>query len=250
MAGGPSASRSLTALALALALASCSTTLRSGMREHEADALILALDEAAIAATKERGRGPSTFQVRVARADLASGLRVLQSQGLLAPGQPSFADVLGDPALVPTPVEERDRRALALAGELARTIEQLPGVARARVHLSPPEPRPALDAPPAAWRASIVVQRRAGQPAVDDGALRSLMQGAVHPLPAANVAILQTEAVAARRAVWTRLGPFTVAERDAPALRALLAGALALSALSALLSIAVVAARRRVRGAG
>ena len=246
-------SRGLTAprclAALALALAACSSTVRSGLREPEADALILALDEAAIGATKERGRGASTFDVEVPRADLAAALRALESHGRLEPAQPGFSEVLGPPALVPTPSEERDRRALALAGELAQTIEQLPGVARARVHLAPPAARPALDAPPGTWRAALVVQRRAGQPALDEGALRSVLQGALDPLPAANVAIVQTEAAAPRRGEWTRLGPFTVAQRDAPALRATLAGALALSALSALLAITVVA-RRRVGSTG
>lgn len=236
--------RALRAAALALALCACSAAVRSGVREHEADALILLLDEAAIAATKERAQRPSTFEVHVPRADLASALRALRSHGRLDPDQPGFADVLGEPPLVPTPAEERDRRAIALAGELARTIEQLPGVARARVHLSPPSPRPALDAPPATWRASVVVQRRAGRPALDEASLRSLLQGAVDPLPATQIAIVQTEADAARQPEWARLGPFTVAKRDLPALRATLAGALALNVLSALLLVAILARKR------
>jgi type III secretory pathway lipoprotein EscJ len=238
--------RALRAAALALALCACSAAVRSGVREHEADAMILLLDEAAIAATKERGQRPSTFEVHVPRADLPRALHALRSQGQLNPVQPGFADVLGVPPLVPTPTEERDRRALALAGELARTIEQLSGVTRARVHLSPP-PRTALDAPPATWRASVVVQRRAGQPALDEASLRSLVQGAVDPLPAIQIAIVQTEADAVRQPEWARLGPFTVAKRDAPALRATLAGTLALNVLSSLLLIAILA-RKRARG--
>ena len=101
-----------------------------------------------------------------------------------------------------------------------------------------------LDAPPETWRASVVVQRRAGHPALDEGPVRALLQGALAPLPDASIAVIQTQAPAPRLAQWARLGPFTVAKRDAPALRATLAGALALSMLSALLSIAAMVRKR------
>lgn len=229
--------------ALAFVLGACTGALRSGLSELEADALVLALDDHAIAATKEPSRGRATFEVRVARGELPAALRVLESRGQLAHRQPDMDAVYGSPSLVPTPLEEATRRAAALAGELARTLEALPGVARARVHLTPPAPRAALDAPAETWRASVLVQRAAGEGPLDEAALRALLGGAVAPLPAEHIAIVQRESRAPRPAAWARVGPFTVAQRDAPRLRAALAGALALNALLAALLIALVARR-------
>src|SRR5689334_13907085 len=222
MARGRLARRVLGVLVLLACGASsaCSDVVRSGLSEREADALLLALDDGAIGASKERGRGSGGYEVRVARSDLLRALRIARDGGALQPAPPAFADVYGEPPLVPTPDEERDRRAFATGGELARSIEALPGVLHARVHLTPPEPRAALDAAPQAWRASLLVQRRAGAPQVDEGALRALVAGAVDPLPPERVAIVQTELAAPRAPEHARIGPFTVAKRDAPALRA------------------------------
>jgi type III secretion protein J len=223
--------------------------VRSSLSEHEADALVLALDESAIAANKERARGSDRYEVHVARAELSRALRVARDSGALQPQQPASADLYAEPPLVPTPAEERSRQAAATAGELARSLEALPGVLHARVHLTPPEPRAALDAPHGAFRAALLVQRRAGAPAIDEGALRALLEGAVAPLPAENVSIVQTELASPRPVEHARIGPFTVAKRDAPLLRATLAGALALNALLAIGLIAVVARRRAPKDA-
>lgn len=253
MARGPKRAQAkcIGQLWLALAccvLAACSAVVRSGMSEHQADALLLALDDNAIAAGKERARGRSGYEVHVARAELTRALRIARDTGALHAQQPAFADLYAEPALVPTPAEERARQAAATAGELARSFEALPGVLHARVHLTPPEPRAVLDAPHGAFRASLLVQRRAGAPAIDEGALRALLLGAVAPLPAENVSIVQTELASPRRVEHARIGPFTVAKRDAPLLRATLATALALNTLLAIILIAVVA-RRRAREA-
>lgn len=232
-------------LALAcFAFSACDAVVRSGMSEHEADALLLMLDDHAIAASKERARGRGGYEVHVARAELTSALRIARAGGALQPQQPAFADLYAEPALVPTPEEERIRQAEATAGELARSVKALPGVLHARVHLTPPQLRAALDAPHGAFRASLLVQRRAGAPAIDEAALRALLAGAVTQLPADNVLIVQTELASPRSVEHARVGPFTIAKRDAPLLRATLATALALNALLAILLVAVVARRR------
>jgi type III secretion protein J len=235
--------RALFALACC-ALTACSAVVRSGLGEHEADALLLALDDNAIGASKERARGGGGYEVRVARAELSRALRIARDSGALQPPQPAFADLYAEPALVPTPAEERRREAAATAGELARSVEALSGVLHARVHLTPPELRAALDAPHGAFHASLLVQRRVGAPLVDEGSLRALLAGAVAPLPPENVSIVQAELASPRRIEHARIGPFTVAKRDAPLLRATLAGALALNVLLAVMLITVVARRR------
>lgn len=234
----------LIAVLLCGSLAGCTSVVRSGLSEQEAAALLLALDDSTIAASVERAGARGSYEVRVPRADLTRALRVVRASGALQAAQPAFDDVYEEPALVATPAEERARHAFATAGELARSIEALPNVRRARVHLTPPEPRPALDAPPGTWRAALLVQRDAGSPPIDEGALRTLLQGAVAELPSSAVAIVQSELARPRPIEHTRIGPFTVAKRDAPFLRAALAGALALNALLAILLIVVVARRR------
>ena len=249
MRRGPGATPARRQLALAALLATllsgCTSVVRSGLSEREADAMVLALDDHAIAGTKERGRGSGVFELHVARGEVTEALRVLRAAGELQADQPSFAEVYGDVPLVPTPSEEQSRHAFAIAGELARSIEQLDGVTHARVHLSPPEPRLALDAPAGTWRASIIVQSRAGHAPIDEASLRELLRGAVTPLPADRIAILQAQVGAPRRAEWARIGPFTVSKRDAPRLRAAFGGALLLNGLLALMLIVIVARKRR-----
>lgn len=229
-------------------LAACTSVVRSGLSEPEADALVLALDDQAIAASKERGTGRAGHEVHVPRADLTRALHVARDSGALAAAQPAFDDIYGDPPLVTTPSEERARQAFATAGELARSLEAFPNVVRARVHLTPPEARSRLDAPLESFRAALLIQRRAGTPALDEQAVVSLVRGAVGDLPDDNVAIVQRELAPPPRAEHARIGPFTVAKRDAPLLRATLAGALALNTLLAILLVVVVA-RRRARPA-
>jgi type III secretory pathway lipoprotein EscJ len=236
--------RVLITLLSCASLAACTSVVRSGLSEQEAGALLLALDDHAIAASIEESGARARYEVRVPRAELTRALRVAREGGALRPAQPAFEDVYDEPALVATPAEERARHAFATSGELARSIEALPGVRQARVHLTPPEPRPALDSAPGRWRAALLVQRSAGTPPIDEHAILSLLHGAVAELPESNVAIVQSELSPPRRAEHARIGPFTVAKRDAPLLRAALAGTLALNALLAIMLIVVVARRR------
>jgi type III secretory pathway lipoprotein EscJ len=239
--------RGLFALVLCGLLAGCTSVVRSGLSEDRASALLLALDDHAIAASVAKSGPRGSYEVRVPRGELAAALRIARDDGALGVAQPAFADVYAEPPLLPTPAEERARQAFATAGELARSIQALPDVRRARVHLTPPEPRPALDAARGAWRASMLVQRAAGTPPIDEGALRRLLHGAVAELAAADIAIVQSELAPAKRPEHARIGPFTVAKRDAPLLRATLAGALALNTLLGV-TLIVVVARRRSRG--
>jgi type III secretory pathway lipoprotein EscJ len=225
-------------------LAGCTSVVRSGLSEQEAGALLLALDDDTIAASVKKAGARGTYEVRVPRADLTRALRVVRASGSLTAAQPAFEAVYAEPALVATPAEERARHAFATAGELARSIEALPNVRRARVHLTAPEPRAALDAASGTWRASLLVQREGGTPPIDESALRALLQGAVADLPASAVTVVQSELARPRQLEHTRIGPFTVAKRDAPFLRATLAGTLALNALLAMLLILVVGRRR------
>jgi type III secretory pathway lipoprotein EscJ len=205
---------------------------------------VLTLDDGAIAATKERIPGTSHFEVRVSRLEATQALRVLRANGALQKPQPGFADLYPEPSLVPTPDEERARLALATAGEIARSLERLPDVLRARVHMSSPQVATALDAPVHTARVAAVIERRAGAPAIDETATRKLVAAALDDLAPEQVTVLQVEAPARGPRSVTRIGPFTVAASSAPQLRGVLAGAFALNALLALVVMVLIARRR------
>lgn len=238
--------RSLGRVAVIVTLwgCACSTPIRTALSEHEADALVLALDEGAIAATKERVPGTSRFEVHVSQLEATQALRVMRASGALEKPQQGFADLYPEPSLVPTPSEERGRIALATAGEIASSLERFPNALRARVHVSVPRPAATLDAPQPTWRASVMLERKAGTPAIDEGAIRALVAGGLEHIAPEHVHVVQVEAVARGARSVTRIGPFTVAASSAPQLRGVLAVALALNAMLALAVIVLIARKR------
>src|SRR5262245_27574424 len=107
----------------------CETTLREGLRERDAEKLVLALDRHAIGAEKHAdASGPQSgrYRVMVEASDVTRALRVLEAERLLAPEPPGFEELYREQGLVSTPEEERARALAATAGELARSCERLP----------------------------------------------------------------------------------------------------------------------------
>lgn len=220
------------ALPLALALSGCGAELASELDEGQADEVVLALDEAGIGARKEpsaaaaRGR----FRVSVSRDELAPALGVLRDRQLPRERPPGFAELFADRGLVPSASDERARYAAATAGELARSLESIDGVDRARVHLGLVDRAArALDSPAPRARASVLLEHRPDL-ALDDGAVRALVAGAVPELSAEDVAVVRAP-LRARRPHEPRLvtlGPITVTRGTASALKLLLGASLAL----------------------
>src|SRR4029079_3536639 len=108
--------------------------------ERAANESIGALEHAGIGTEKvaEEGGGggtAATFTVRVARPEAARALELLRSLGLPRDRRHGFAEVYGQPSLIPTASEERARYLEALGGEIERTLETADGVVSARVHL-------------------------------------------------------------------------------------------------------------------
>jgi len=240
--------RSVLAALLALGLCACRSPLRGGLSEEQASEIIVALDAAAIAASKtpERGASSNSFVVEVDRSDITRALHVLHDQKLPRAVEPGFEEFYSEPSLVPTPHDERTRSAAAMAGELGRSLRRLDGVLDARVHIALPDSMRPLDGAAAAARASVLIQRSSGSSPVDEAAVRSLVAGAVEGLDPGHVTVVQ--AVVARQSpavrAFVRVGPATVTSESAPALRALLAGAFVLDLLMAL---ALIWAWRRRR---
>jgi type III secretion protein J len=212
-------------------LAACTTTLEQGLDEPQADAIVAALGEHGIGATKEADRGGGGFRVIVGESDVAVSLAVLRDEGLPRADTPGMAETFAEPSLVPTAGEERARTSAALAADLARSIEAMPGVHDARVHVGMPDPSVVpMDARGETPVASVLV-RRESRASVDEAGVRALVAGAVPGLTAERVTVVVTErpADAADAPGPVAVGPFYVTAGSAPALRLALAALLAMN---------------------
>ncbi|MBX3250036.1 MAG: secretion protein [Myxococcales bacterium] len=232
------------ALALTAALG-CEATLEAGLSEGEANQMIVALHAQGVGATKESEGPEGRYRVRVTNDDVARALDVLRDEGLPRRDAPGFAEVFGQPGLVPTATEERARYVAALGGELSRTIAAFDGVVEARVHVAVPERRRlALDEAPPTPRASVFVRHRAEPP--DEAAIRALVAGAVEGLAedAVTVVVQRTSQPATPAdAGLAQLGPIAVSRGSATILKAVLGAAFLLHLVLA--AALVIAWRRR-----
>jgi len=234
-------------------LMGCQATLREGLSEEQANQIAVALDEAGIASTKEgarAGQQPSSFGVRVAHDDVGRALRALEHAEVPRSEPSGFDALLAEPGLLMTPREERARWAAATSGELARSLERLPGIVDARVHLALAEAPLALDQPPAPHKASVLLRRRAQAAQLSEAQVRALVAGGVEGLAPDQVSVIQSSLPAGPRATprLVRVGPIEVTSRSVGALRAVLGTALSLDLVLAGALIALVH-RRRVRTA-
>lgn len=243
---GVARSTHLLIVASCIGCLGCDTPLRSNLTEHDADALIVLLDSAAISASKQLDPATRRYRIEVSTLEVGAALRALEANGELRRKDPTIAELYGQASLVPTPVEEHTRLTLAMEGELARTLERIDGVLEARVHLALPRAQQ-LDVPPPPASASVLLRRKHASPAIDQAQVQAIVEGAVTQLERARVSVVQIEASAPSAAAGlTRVGPFSVARSSAPWLHGVLITGLGLNAALALLLIVTL---KRARGA-
>jgi len=237
------------ALALVLALG-CQAELASGLPDDQASALVVALDQAGISATRELAGGGDevAYRVHVAPDDVADALAIMRAEGLPRDVPAGLSETFGEGSLVPTPTEERARMIAALSGELSRSIEEIDGVLVARVHLALPETgRLALDAPAPQPRASVLIRYRGDLAPYDEASVRRLVAGAIDHMSEADVAIVGVGSPP-RPELERRLahiGPIAVTRGSAGLLKLILGGSLAFNVLIVLVLGAVMARRRK-----
>jgi type III secretion protein J len=234
---------------LALGAVACSTNLLHGLDERAANESIGALEHGGIATEKAADEGgAATFTVRVARRDAARALDLLRSLGLPRDRRHGFAEVYGQPSLIPSASEERARYLEALGGEIERTLETADGVISARVHLVLEENDPlSADARPRTpARAAVLLKARNGRAPLPEADVQKLVAGSVPGLDPTAVAVVVTRAPDPTEASddpsLAAVGPLRVASGS----RALVVGALAagLAALAALAVLLLLTARR------
>jgi len=249
--------RAAGALLIAAALApGCTTVVLHDLDEAAANESLTALDRAGIGAEKVADDGPQarTFSLRVARAEGNRALEVLRVQGLPRERRHGFAEVYGQPSLIPTTSEERARYLAATAGEIERTLETADGIVAARVHLVAEETDPlALAASGAgdgkqrsAARAAVLLKTAPGQAALPVPEVQRLVAGSVPGLDAAAVAVVVSASPAApgrELGPLTSVGPLRVTPASRGPLIAVFAGGL--SVIAALATMLLVTLRRR-----
>lgn len=179
-------------------LSGCDAELYHDLPERRANEAVLALREAGVRAEKRLeqravGPRPASFAVTVTSADEPRALRLLAERGLprtVSPPAAAASSLLG-----PTS-DGRAEAVTALQARLGETLESLPAVQEARVHLALPEPEPLHPLGQLRPTASVLLRLRAPLPlAAADVAL--LVARAVPGLDAADVAVVSTPALAA-----------------------------------------------------
>ncbi len=226
----------------------CSAAIEHNLDEAAANEVVTSLERAGISAVKQHDEGSgSGFVVSVAKADVVRSMELLQSLGLPRGQRPGFGELFKQASLLPTPTEERARYVDALAGEVAKTLESVDGVASARVHLVLPEPDPlAMDGKPrVVAQAAVLIKTRVGQRApIAQSDVQKLVAGGVPGLESDRVAVVFTAATEAapRAAGLVALGPLRMTEQS----RGIAVGVLAVGGgLLAVLAILVLIMARR-----
>jgi type III secretion protein J len=201
--------------------AGCDAELYHDLPERRANEAVLALRESGLRADKkleQRGSGgrASSFALTVPRSEESRALALLAERGL---PRLSERTARASGALLPSLAEQRAEAAAALSADLAETIERLPEVAEARVHLALPEAEPlaALGSPRAT--ASVLLRLRAPL-SVKLGEVAELVSRAVPGLDPQDVAVVHAPFRAPpepqRLAPFVTVGPLHVAPESRP----------------------------------
>jgi type III secretion protein J len=161
--------------ALLALLSACTVPIAAGLEETDANRVVVALDRAAIEATKEADPAvEGRFRVMVTRDDAARALGAMRNEELPRPHTPGVLDSLDKGALVPSAAQEHAQLVSGMAGDLARTLEGVDGVLSARVHLNVAAPDPLRLGPPPKTTASVLLEARLIAGGVPDLALQDV----------------------------------------------------------------------------
>ncbi len=232
------------------ALAGCGVELEHGLDERQANEAVAALEGAGLAAEKAPDDGAERWMVVVSHGDATQAFRVLEARGLPRRAHEGVGEAFADKGLLPSATAERARLQASIAADLERTLERLPGVTSARVHLALPD-EDALHAPAAYARptASVLLRGRLPLPTAESE-VRRLVAGAVQGLQTADVSVVAASDEVAGAVELAPLGPLRVARGSRGLLLGLASAALglllALSVALAVLGTRLAALRRRL----
>jgi type III secretion protein J len=124
-----------------LTLAGCQGDLYTNLDEKQANEIVAALLRNYIPAERVHVKG-NVFSVRVDEQRFAEAVAVLKETGLPREHFATLGDTFKRGGIVSSPMEEKASMIFALSQELSRTVSEIDGVLRARVHLVLPENDP------------------------------------------------------------------------------------------------------------
>jgi type III secretion protein J len=240
-------------LLLVFMLGGCGVELEHGLDERQANEISSVLEGAGISADKVADEGQqNTYPIVVPRSAAGRAFSLLEARDLPRQSLRGLSDTFGGGTLLPSPVEDRARYAAALAAELERSLQEVPGVLSARVHLALPPDEPLVGEAAHARATAAVLLKTHAPLALSEADIKRLVAGAVNGLQPADVGVVVADAAAPPEApALDRVGPVRVAHESRT-----LTAALATSGLAVILLLAlglVFAAmrlgqlRRRVR---
>ncbi len=216
----------LAAAGLFLA-AGCGVELEHGLDERQANQIASLLEDRGITADKLRDDGTDGWKLVVPRAELGRAFQLLEANDLPRRGRRGLTETLADRGLLPSLGEEQARIESARGVEIERTLERIPGVLSARVHLALPDPG-RLDGPQPPARASVLL-RTDRELGVKEASLRALVSGAVSGLAEHEVSLVVARAqVPPDASVLEPVGPLRVARGQKGRVVAIAASGLAL----------------------
>jgi type III secretion protein J len=193
--------RILLAVPPMLMLFACSRSIETGLQEHEAQEITIALRESGIDAFAEpdsRGKKDGAFwQVKIKGGgeNAVAAWKVLREHGLPHEKVQGLDDVFAKAGMIPTATEEKARLVVGLAGELTRTLRSIPGIVDARVHVVLPDNTTLIDKKDQnSTTASVLVRYRGGRSPLTDAEIRGLVAKGVEGLTGENVNVVQMQA--------------------------------------------------------
>jgi type III secretion protein J len=116
----------------------CSVVVVSGIDEGEANKLLVVLAESNIKAGKkliETEKGPK-WNITVSRKNFLRALQILEENNLPGEKTEGVIEIFGKKDFLPTQTAERTLEEYSQNAELSKTIEQIQGVVKARVHVA------------------------------------------------------------------------------------------------------------------
>ncbi len=237
---------------LVFALAGCTVPVAAGLDESEANAVVVALDQAGIEAAKEADpEAEGKFRVEVLRENAPRALVTMAEDNLPRPRARGVLESDGA-ALVPSQAAEHARLLVGLAGELERTLTAVDGVLRARVHLNVPARDPFLsrDATGPKATASVLLEHRGTTPPLGPESIQRLVAGGAEGLDPASVAVVfvaRPGRATARNGELAHVGPIAVARGSMTTLKLALGGLVGVVLLLSAITLALYAQVVRLR---
>lgn len=219
-----------------LFVAGCSVPIANNLSDHESNRVMVALNQAGVAAQKEPDpNADGKWRVTVERDDAAAAVGVLSDDNLPPPSAPGVLQALGKGSIVPSRTAEHAKLIAGTQGDLERSLLAIDGVLSARVHLAVPTENPfGEDEKPQPPTASVLVRHRGATPPISAADVARLVAGAVPGLDPAHVSVVMTTVPLSTRPAHralSRFGPITVTRSSVLALRLIVGAAVLMNLL-------------------